>query len=127
MDTTYQTILAHTPPGLDRAILSVLAEHRGREAAIGREALVRELKARSCIAHERQVREQIKQLRREGNLIGSAPGSDGGYYLITTQAEYEEFDRQEFEAKISDMAQTRAAMNKAARQMFGQATQASLF
>lgn len=123
----YDQLLATMPPGLDRAILRIIAARPGRAQAIGRLELVNLVQSLGIHTHERQLREQIKLLRRAGHLIGSAPGEDGGYYLIVTMQEFREFDQAEFAAKITDMAETRAAMKDAARAAFGDATQQSLF
>ena len=61
----------------------------------------------------------IKQLRRFGHMIGSAAGENGGYYLITTPEELQEFLRIEFLAKIDDMRQTVEAITNAASQRWG--------
>jgi hypothetical protein len=123
----YQTLQANPPADLDKAILRCLRFRQGRDNAISRTELVKAVKAQGCEAHERQVREAVKQLRRQGNLIGSAAGESGGYYMLTTLAEFEEFDRCEFEAKISDMSETRTAMKRAARERFGEGVQMALF
>ena len=102
---------------LDQAILRVLVHHQGRAHPISRSDLVRALKTYN--ASERQVREQIKQLRRAGHLIGSAPGTDGGYYLITTLEEFNDFMCTEYMAKIKDMSQTANAMTRTAQAQFG--------
>ena len=107
----------HLPPGLDRAILDVLSHHVSRGHPISRADLCTSL--RTYRVSERQLREQIKVLRRSGYLIGSAPGSSGGYYLITTPQEFEDFLRSEYQAKISDMRQTVTAMTKSAAQRWG--------
>ena len=99
---------------LDRAILRTLSFHRGRSNPISRTDLVKAVRMYS--ASERQIREQIKQLRRAGYLIGSAPGSDGGYYFITSLDEFNDFMHTEYMAKIKDMRETVNAMNEAARQ-----------
>jgi hypothetical protein len=68
----------------------------------------------------RVVRLQISQLRKAGHLIGSAPGSNGGYYLCKTSEEFEEFVREEYLGKISDMQSTLHAMQRSAKKMWGQ-------
>jgi hypothetical protein len=127
--TTYQNIIDKTPEALEVAIMAILWLHKGRTNAIGRDALVRALKDHwsQTAVHERQVREKIKELRREGYLIGSAPGTEGGYFLCESKEEYEEFKHMEFLAKIKDMNETMTAMDKAAVSQFGCAVQASLF
>lgn len=123
----YKEMIKNMPPGLERAILRILGFHRGRLQAIGGEELTHQLASTGCPTEQRSVREAIKGLRREGHLICSMPGTEGGYYLANTAAEFEEFAGQEFEAKISDMAETLAAMRKAAREQFGQGVQGRLF
>lgn len=120
-------LIASLPAGLDRAVLRVLSYHVGRKSAIGRSRLVGELLLLGFRVNERAARAQISQLRKAGNLICSAPGESGGYYLPADRAEYEEFKRQEYEAKIIDMHETLRAMDKAAERQWGLASQPSLF
>ena len=115
-NSPYITATPPEPDYLIRAILRMLERHRGRPNAISRHDLVKAVHMYG--ASERQVREYIKQLRRAGHLIGSAPGSDGGYYLITSLEEFNDFMCTEFVAKIKDMSQTANAMNHAARKQF---------
>lgn len=112
---------------LGRAIIGVLSYHVGRSNAIGRDQLVERLSAQGHRAQERVVREAIKRLRRDGHLICSMPGNDGGYYMAADHKEFTDFDRMEFSAKISDMNETRRAMLEAARRQFGDAVQINLF
>ena len=115
------------PRGLDQVVLRIIREHTGRIHALGRKALVTQLEKRTGnIYHERLVRECIKQLRRQGHLICSTPGEDGGYYIAANKAEFDLFDQTEFGAKIADMNETRQAMLKAARERFSDATQDKL-
>ena len=102
---------------LSRALLRTLAFHRGRANPITRTDLVKAVRIYG--ASERQIRERIKQLRRAGHLIGSAPGTDGGYYLITSLEEFNDFMCTEYMAKIKDMSQTANAMTQTARSKFG--------
>ena len=115
------------PRGLEQVVLRILMTHQGRSQAISRMVLVRELiRYTGNNYHERIVRECIKQLRRQGNLICSTPGEDGGYYIATSRSEFDLFDQTEFGAKIADMNETRQAMLKAARKQFDQVTQGKL-
>jgi hypothetical protein len=124
---TYEAELATMPPGLDRAVLRVLNFHRGKAQAIGRFALLTEVKRMGFKkTTERQLRETIKQLRRDGPLICSTPGKNGGYYMAATLKEFDEFDQSELSARIVDLSETRAAMRKSAAAEFGQATQLGL-
>lgn len=115
------------PDGLEEAVLTVLDAHKGVENAIGRNALVWTLRTMGRTVHERVVRECIKRLRRDGHLICSTPGKNGGYYLATSRQEFLEFDQYEFGAKIADMNETRKAMWKAMQEQFGEAVQERLF
>ena len=105
------------PPDPGLAIMIILSFHVGRRNSISRAHLCAALK--DLKISDRQVREQIKQLRRSGHLIGSLSGENGGYYLITTPDDLQEFLRREYQAKISDMRQTVEAMTKTASQRWG--------
>jgi len=113
------------PPGLDKAILAVLVRHQGRRKPISRLALLAQVT--HYTKSERLVREQIKWLRRQGYLIGSAPGESGGYYLITSLDEYQDFIHTEYLAKITDMQRTLTAMNKIATTKWGNPLQTKFF
>ena len=120
-------IIDNLPAGLDRAVLRVLSGHSGRKNAIGRGALVRSLAQLGWHVSERQARAMISQLRKAGALIGSAPGEDGGYYLIESQDEFDTFVATEYRAKITDMQETLSAMTRAARQQWAGVDQLKLF
>lgn len=126
-DLTYEQIIVNTPQDLDRAIIRVLGFHEGVDRAIGRKALVEEVSSMGFQVHERQVRETIKHLRRNGWMICAIAGTDGGYYLASSRVEYEDFRQREFIAKIADMAETVKAMDKAASGRFGDYAQGGLF
>ena len=111
---------------LSDAIRKVVSNYR-KDKPIGRNALVRTVSLMGFPSNERQVRENIKQLRREGHLILSMPGEGGGYYMAQSQADYDEFMHQEFNAKITDMLETKRAMDSSAMRAFGSCGQASLF
>jgi hypothetical protein len=123
---TYERIIAEMPAGLDRAILRVLDYHHGKVNAVGREALVLAVESLGFDTNERQVRRAIHDLRRQGYLILSAPGEDGGYYLAADLDEFRLFIDRELHPKAIDMLETEAAMQKAARQQFGEGTQPAL-
>lgn len=108
-------------------LLSVLQARKGRAKAVKRDELINILRVRGVGITDRHMREMIKQLRRKGHLICSAPEEDGGYFMAETYAEFEEFDRVEFSAKIADMSATRSAMVRKAKEVFGDAVQVSLF
>lgn len=111
------------PVELRDHLIEILARYPGKEAAIGRQALTNRVYQRGFRVSERQVRECIKYLRRNGYLICSTAGIKGGYYMASTKAEFAEFDHDEFGAKIADMNETRQAMLKTAIKQFGDAVQ----
>lgn len=112
--------------GEERAVYTVVKQYDKREP-ISRGELVYKVKRLGFGLAERQVREIIKQLRRKEYLICSVPGNNGGYYMASSLADYEEFDAMEYGAKIADMAETRAAMKRAAVRQFGTVYQQSMF
>lgn len=118
----YDGELATMPHGLKRAVLRVI-RHYGIAMPISRSELVAKVGMMGFPASERQVRETIKILRREGHLICSTPGNDGGYYMAMSRQEYENFRAAEYAAKIADMAETMRAMDAAARARFGDGVQ----
>ena len=124
---SYEVLLKRMPAGLDRAVLRVISQRVGRGQAVGRGQLVRLVGQGGFRAHERQIREVIKELRRQGHLICSAAGENGGYWMAANRQEFEAFGQQEFEAKISDMSETWRAMQKSADEKFGTAVQERLF
>lgn len=105
------------PAGLEKAIFQILSRHIGRSNPISRRDLCRSLRLFNI--SERAVREQIRQMRRSGHLIGSAAGVNGGYYLISTPQEFREFLISEYLAKIKDMRETVNAMKQSADQQWG--------
>lgn len=124
--TDYKHIIEEIPVGLDRALLRALSFHKGKGQAVGRTDLVKLVAAGGFRVHERALREMIKTLRRQGHLICSMPGEDGGYYLASDLAEFQEFAVMEFEGKIADMSVTLRAMREAAIREFGDGVQLGL-
>lgn len=112
--------------GEERAVWQVVSQYDKREP-ISRGELVSKVRRLGYDMPERTVRETVKQLRRKEYLICSVAGNNGGYYMASSLADYEEFDRLEYGAKIADMAETRAAMKRAAVRQFGQVYQTNLF
>lgn len=124
---TYERLIKEMPVGLERAILRVLSSHDSRNRPIGRKDLVVAVHQLGARVHERQLREKIKELRRQGHLICSAPGEDGGYFLASSWQEYHDFKQTEYLAKILDMQKTLNAMDRSADQTFGDSPQLALF
>lgn len=108
------------------AIWKVVMNHN-KGNPVSRSQLVQAVARLGFPTHERQIRENIKQMRRDGYLILSMPGEGGGYYASRSRAEYEEFMQMEFNAKITDMLETKRAMDRSANQAYGLNLQQSLF
>jgi hypothetical protein len=112
--------------GIERAVWQVVSQY-SKAAPISRGGLVAMVRRLGFDASEREVRETVKQLRRKECMIGSVAGTNGGYYRIVTLAEFEEFGRMEYEAKICDMSETLRVMKHAARKQFGEVYQPAMF
>lgn len=123
----FEKIISAMPFGLDRALLRILTFHNGRENAIGRGEMVNMLKQHGFDVHERQARQVIHDLRRDGHLICSAPGEAGGYYMAQSNKEVDEFIQRELHPKAMDLLETEKSIREAARQKFGDGYQESLF
>jgi hypothetical protein len=121
-----QKMIDSLPPGLDQTILKVLRFHTGKSRAIGGAELVKYLAAVGYTIDKRSARAQISQLRKAGALICSAPGTEGGYWIAANSEEYNDFRNQEYLAKIKDMQETLAAMDKAAARIWGNVDQLKL-
>jgi hypothetical protein len=127
----YKPESINTDPKLRDAVLKMLAGRVGQERMIERPELVRAIRrmgfgARNSYATlDRKVRDTIKELRREGELICSTSGG-GGYWIAKDWGEYNEFSLIEYRGKIADMAETLKAMDAAAQRKFGP-NQPSLF
>ena len=109
---------------LERAVLAVLQDHRGRAAAIS----ARQLAAMAGIegncyrrASPRGVQTIVKRLREEhGAAICSAAGQPAGYYLAETAQELEACYR-EHRAKALSTLKAMAALKRIhLRELLGQ-------
>jgi len=123
----FKKMISSLPFGLDRALLRVLSFHNGRENAIGRGEVVDTLKRHGFDVHERQARQAIHDLRRDGHLICSAPGENGGYYMATSNREVNDFIQREIHPKAMDLLETEKSIREAAKKKFGEGYQESLF
>lgn len=122
--TIFEKIIANSPPDLGRIILTILS--RGKEYALGGSRLVARLELSGHRTNERAVRQAIHDLRRDGHLICSAPGEDGGYYLAASLQEFDEFIQRELHPKAMDLLETERAMKASARRVWGDAVQLAL-
>lgn len=93
----------------------------GKAHAISRYSLLNRMQGAGFDIGERELRDHIKQLRRDGKLICSTPGEGGGYYIATSPEEVEEFLDTELRAKRDDLSQTIHAIEQSAHRTFNQA------
>ena len=109
---------AKLSPELHQAILKILSAHIGAKSAIGGKDLLTILRRSGHPIDQRRMRLAISTLRRRGNLICSAPGIHGGYYLPQNEREFTDFLNTEYLAKICDMQETVNTMRAHARRVF---------
>ena len=76
---------------------------------------------------DRQMRQAIENLRKNGCLICHRKGKRGGYYMAANKAEYEDFRAREYKSRIVSLADTLRKMDKAAEEKFGEEIQLELF
>lgn len=113
-------------PGLISSIVRTVNRYTVH-GPIGRGDLVHAIKVAGHKTDERTVREAIKTARRMGQLICSAAGTNGGYYMARDMDEYKDFKAREFMAKVTDMLETVRAMDRSAEREFGSLQQTGLF
>jgi hypothetical protein len=120
--------LQHLPEGLEAAVLDALTHDSiGKPNVMSRHDLIYLASARMMRQiPDRQIRLAVHNLRIKGNLVCSAPGDDGGYWLAANLEEVDECCRREFHAKAMDLLKTENAMHEAARLLFGDAFQLAL-
>src|SRR3989304_5961364 len=83
------------PPGLEKAVLSILARCAGQKRAGGRGRLVELARLSPGLgqASDRQVRKAIENLREQGVLICNLLDGEG-YFMADTLEEYQAFRAQ---------------------------------
>ena len=118
-----QKMVDELPPGLDRAVLRVLGFHPGREAAISRADLLRELANHGFRVPDRAARATINQLRKLGNPICSAGGEGGGYYMARDWKELDEFIEREMHSRAMDLLEQEKALRKEGERRWGRLRQ----
>ena len=122
-----QTDFKSFPPGLERAVLRILEDHRGRENATPMHQLLEQLALLGFKFYDsRPVRAAISQLRKDGYLLCSAAAADGGHFVATNPAEINDFIERELNSRISDLAETKSALKTASRDAFGEGWQMGL-
>ncbi len=99
----YEQIIRDMPAGVDRTVLRILSFHRGELRLIERTDLLIEVQSQSGMENvdDRQMRDAIHELRNLGVRVchneRRATKPNGkieiifGYYLASSEAEYNEF------------------------------------
>jgi hypothetical protein len=116
---TLNEVIHELPAGLDRAILRNLAFHKGRHRTIGREHLVYQLQRLGFEVQDRGVRACINQLRKEGNIICSVGGPNGGYYMAEDWNELNEYITNEIHGRAMDLLEQEKALRAAGEKTWG--------
>jgi hypothetical protein len=107
------------PFGLERTVLTVLQGCVGHENAISRSRLLSIVQSSHSRATDRQLRACINAMRKDGCMICSTGGEDGGYWLAASWNELVEFLDREIIARLTDLAEQRSALEKAGKNRWG--------
>lgn len=119
------SVIIQVPKEVEERIAAILQNHIGQENSIGRTPLVALVCKTQPGTSERVVRQAIHNLRRDGQLICSMPGVNGGYYLAANKAESKEFREREIRSRALDLLETDKVMFAAEVRKFGEAIQQS--
>ena len=108
------------PPGLEKAVLSILARCAGQKLAVGRGRLVELARLSPGLgqASDRQVRKAIENLREQGVLICNLLDGEG-YFMADTLEEYQAF-RAQYGSYAFTMLEKIKAMDRAADERWGE-------
>lgn len=110
------------PPGLEKSVYQVLYERTGRDNAISRQALLSLVQSRYPKTSDRQLRACINQMRKDGVMICSTGGEDGGYWMAASWDELSEYLNREVHSRLVDLAEQENAMKKAGAERWGYLT-----
>jgi hypothetical protein len=101
------------------AVIAAINPHRGREHAISRHDLLIYLAESGQPTDERVVRRAIHELREAGNLIGSSGGVKGGYWIMESWPEVDDWCEREVRARALDLMDQARIIRKAAARKIG--------
>lgn len=121
MSTTISDrLLDSLPMGVERAILRILSFHKGRSKAISRDDLLYQLRSYNGIQiDDRQMRAVIAELKKSGELICSAGGVNGGYWIAADWSELKEYHSTELHTRAMEMLEQESAQRAAAEKLWG--------
>lgn len=112
-------LIDNLPAGLDRALLRIFSFHEGKSRIISRNNLLKALKLHGFDVNDRLARACINQMRKDGIVICSMGGINGGYYLAANWEEYNEYKDRELLPRIMDMLEQEKALRQAAEKRWG--------
>lgn len=116
------TIPVEYPPGLEKSVYQVLFERVGRDNAISRGALLSLVQAMYPKTTDRQLRACINAMRKDGVMICSTGGEDGGYWTPASWDELSEYLDREVVSRLTDLAEQRSALVRAGEERWGYLT-----
>lgn len=110
------------PSLLLRTVLSILQARVGRLMAISRDKLLESTRSMPGFggASDRQLRQCINQLRKDGWPVCSAGGEDGGYWMAANWEELDEYIERELHSRAMDMLAQEKALRASAEKRWGQ-------
>jgi len=118
--TLLDEMIDNLPAGLDRAILRALSFSIGRDHSIPRASLLNNIRAVGFKKlSDRQLRLQINQLRKDGHVICSIGGIDGGYYIAGSWDELNEYLQREVHSRAMDLLEQEKALREAGEKTWG--------
>jgi len=115
----YRILLEDLPHGVDKMILKILADYKGRENPIKREEILRRLDLMGFRINERALRHRIKELIGQKWPICAAANSAGGYYMARSWDDVEEWIEIEVVPMATTLLEMKVAIRAAARERFG--------
>lgn len=110
------------PPGLEKSVYQVLFERTGRDNAISRRALLSLVQSCHPKTTDRQLRACVNKLRKDGVMICSTGGEDGGYWMAANWDELSEYLDREVISRLTDLAEQKSALVKAGESRWGYLT-----
>lgn len=118
---SYPTEFSDLPPGLEKEVLRILQERVGRDQALPRSALLALVRSMpGCkTASDRQLRACINQLRKDGALICSAGGEDGGYWTPANWGELVDYLNREVHSRAMDLLEQEQALKREGEKRWG--------
>lgn len=109
-------------PSIEKTVMQVLSDCQGRDNAISRHALLSLVQSVHPKTSDRQLRACINQLRKDGVMICSTGGEDGGYWTPANWDELSEYIEREIHSRLVDLAEQESALKKAGEERWGYLT-----